>query len=194
MWGQFPSSNRAVTGDCESGWGAVTGGWRRSWGWRWGMGMPLGQGQGPSVGREGVPPPPFKPPRPCANPPPPHSNDSLPLPPPTPTPYRCPMPLCLPCPSLLCTSGRPTAETGVRPRSPPRGVAFSNSGPQPPPPPPTPSRPPKVFAPVFLRFENLGERVSAKGAENFFLPSWVFFFSPYVSTLKILRILWRIQK
>ena len=32
-----------------------------------------------------------------------------------------------------------------------------------------PSRPPKVFQPVFLQLEILGERVSAKGAENFFL-------------------------
>ena len=36
--------------------------------------------------------------------------------------------------------------------------------------PPPPPDPPKVFEPVFLRFEILGERVGAKGAENVFLP------------------------
>ena len=47
-----------------------------------------------------------------------------------------------------------------------RGETCSNSRPQPPPP-----DPPKVFEPVFLQFETLGERVGAKGAENFFCPS-----------------------
>ena len=50
---QFLSSYRAVTGDCEGAWGAVTDGWRCSWGWRWGMGMPLGQSQGRSLGGGG---------------------------------------------------------------------------------------------------------------------------------------------
>ena len=53
-------------------------------------------------------------------------------------------------------------------RSGQRGAACSNSKPQPAPPPP--SDPPKVFEPVFLQFEILGERVGAKGAEIFFLP------------------------
>ena len=62
--------------------------------------------------------------------------------------------------------------------------------------PPPPPDPPKVFEPVFLPFEILGERVGAKGAEIFFLLflRGYIFFSPYVSILKILRILWRIQK
>ena len=34
-----------------------------------------------------------------------------------------------------------------------------------------PFRPPKVFKLVFLHFEILGERVSAKGAKKIFLPS-----------------------
>ena len=48
------------------------------------------------------------------------------------------------------------------------------------PPPPPASRPPKVFEPVVLQFEILGERVRAKGAEFFFtpFPRW-YFFSPY---------------
>ena len=43
---------------------------------------------------------------------------------------------------------------------------------------------PKVFEPVFLQFEILGERVGAKGAENFFfaLPEGVFFFTRCVYT------------
>ena len=40
--------------------------------------------------------------------------------------------------------------------------------PDPPPLPPPPDPPPKVFEPVFLQFEILGERVGAKGAETFF--------------------------
>ena len=34
--------------------------------------------------------------------------------------------------------------------------------------PPTPPDPPKVFEPIFLQFEILGEGVGAKGAEIFF--------------------------
>ena len=60
-----------------------------------------------------------------------------------------------------------------------RGVVCSNSRPQPPPPPLPPLQtPPKVFEPVFLQFEVLGERVGAKGAEIFFLPflrGYIFF-------------------
>ena len=38
--------------------------------------------------------------------------------------------------------------------------------------PPSPSRPPKVFKPVFpANLRIWGEIVGAKGAENFFLPS-----------------------
>ena len=37
-------------------------------------------------------------------------------------------------------------------------------------PPPLPSRPPKVFEPVFLQFQILGESVGAKGTEIFFWP------------------------
>ena len=48
-----------------------------------------------------------------------------------------------------------------------RGAACSNS--RPPPPPPDPA--PKVFEPVLLQFQILGERVGTKGAENFFCPS-----------------------
>ena len=72
----------------------------------------------------------------------------------------------------------------------PRGTACSNSRPPPPP------DPPKVFEPVFLQFEILGERVGAKGAEIFFFLPFLrgVLFSPYVSILKIRRILWRIQK
>ena len=60
---------------------------------------------------------------------------------------------------------------------------------------PVPPDPPKVFEPMFLQFEILGERVGAKGAKIFFfaLPEGVFFLSD-VSILKILRILWRIKK
>ena len=50
--------------------------------------------------------------------------------------------------------------------------------PDPPPPPPDP---PKVFEPVSLQFEILGERVGTKGAEIFFLPflrGYIFFFHP----------------
>ena len=36
--------------------------------------------------------------------------------------------------------------------------------------PPPHSRPPKVFEPVFLQFEILGERVGAEGAKMSFLP------------------------
>ena len=58
------------------------------------------------------------------------------------------------------------------------GAARSNSRP----PPPSPD-PPKVFEPVFLHFEILGERVGAKGAENFLaLPEGVFFFTRCVYT------------
>ena len=65
------------------------------------------------------------------------------------------------------------------------------------PPPPPPSRPPPKFS--NLSFSNLrfwGERVGAEGAEFFFLPfpEGVISFFPCVSILKILRILWRIQK
>ena len=49
--------------------------------------------------------------------------------------------------------------------------------------PPSPSRPPKVFEPVFLQFDILGESVGAKGAENFFCPAeGVWFFTPCVYT------------
>ena len=51
--------------------------------------------------------------------------------------------------------------------------------PDPNPPPPAPD-PPKVFKPVFLQFEILGERVGAEGAEDFFLPflrGYFFFFA-----------------
>ena len=69
-----------------------------------------------------------------------------------------------------------------------RGANCSNSRP-----PPLPD-PPKVFEPVFLPFEILGEIVGTKGAKFFFAhPEAVYFFSPYVSALNILRILWRIQ-
>ena len=60
---------------------------------------------------------------------------------------------------------------------------------------PPPSRPPEVFEPVFLQFEIFGETASAAGARIFgFWPLKGEFFSPDVSILKILRILWRIQK
>ena len=74
------------------------------------------------------------------------------------------------------------------------GMARTVRIPDPNPPPPPPD-PPKVFEPIFLQFEILGERVGAKGTENFlpFLRGY-FCFTPYVSLLKILRILWRIQK
>ena len=49
----------------------------------------------------------------------------------------------------------------------PRGVACSNT--KPPPPSPPLSRPPKIFKPIFLQFEILGESVGAKGADFFFL-------------------------
>ena len=44
--------------------------------------------------------------------------------------------------------------------------------------PPPPPDPPKIFEPVFLQFEILGERVGAEGAEFFFfaLPEGVFLF------------------
>ena len=39
-----------------------------------------------------------------------------------------------------------------------------------PPPPSPPPDPPKVFEPLFLQFEILGERVGTEGAENLFTP------------------------
>ena len=79
---------------------------------------------------------------------------------------------------------------------PPEGPSAKGGGLfvfQTPPPPPDPS---KVFEPVFLQFEILGERVGAKGAEVFSLPfmrGYIFFFTLCLYT-QILRILWRIQK
>ena len=76
-------------------------------------------------------------------------------------------------------------------------VAEGQGGrPVPIPEPPPPPEAAKVFEPVFLQFEILGERIGAKGAENFFfaLPEGVFFFTPCVSMCLMLRILWRIQK
>ena len=40
LWGHFQSSYWGFAEGCESGWRAVTGGWRCSWGRRWGMGQP----------------------------------------------------------------------------------------------------------------------------------------------------------
>ena len=56
--------SRAVAGRSQgtwSGWGAVTGGWKRGWGWCWGMGIAFRWRQGRSVGgggEGGNPPPP----------------------------------------------------------------------------------------------------------------------------------------
>ena len=44
----------------QSGWGAVTGGWKCGWGGCRGMGMPLGESQGRRVGGEGGTPLPLK--------------------------------------------------------------------------------------------------------------------------------------
>ena len=75
-----------------------------------------------------------------------------------------------------------------------RGAACSNSNPLPPPP-PVPLQTPKVFEPVFVQFEVLGESVGAEGAPKFFCPpEGLFFFLPCVSIHKILRILWRIEE
>ena len=65
-----------------------------------------------------------------------------------------------------------------------------------PPPIPYQSRPPKFFEPVFLQFEIFGETASAGDDEKNFhlLRGNLFFLLPYVSILKTLRILWRIQK
>ena len=60
--------------------------------------------------------------------------------------------------------------------------------------PPPPSRPPKVFEPVFLQFEILGGNCWRQRRRNFFWASSGDFFLPNVSTLKILTFLWRIEK
>ena len=58
---------------------------------------------------------------------------------------------------------------------------------------PPPSRPPKVFEPVLLQFAISRKSAGAEGAEkNFGLLREGGL--PYVSILKMLRILWRIQK
>ena len=49
------------------------------------------------------------------------------------------------------------------------GGLFEFQTPTPPHPCPPPPDPPKVFEPVFLQFEILGERVGAEGTEIFFL-------------------------
>ena len=56
------------------------------------------------------------------------------------------------------------------------------------------SRPPNVFEPVFLQFEISGKSAGAGGVEKFFGLLTGNFSLPYVSILKILRILWRNQK
>ena len=55
------------------------------------------------------------------------------------------------------------------------------------------SRTPKVFEPIFLQFECWG-KLLAPARNSFWPPEGEKFFSPYVSILEILRILWRIQK
>ena len=40
--GAIPERLQSGHGGCESGWGAVTGGWKCGWGWCWAMRMPLG--------------------------------------------------------------------------------------------------------------------------------------------------------
>ena len=58
-----------------------------------------------------------------------------------------------------------------------------------------PPDPPKFSNPSFsnLRFWGKGSAPKAPKIFFFALPEGVFFFPPYVSILKILRILWRIQ-
>ena len=65
--GAVPERLQSGHRGCESGWGAVSGGWTCGWGWCWGMGMPFGY-RVRAVGG-GVPPP---------------SSDSLPYPLPPP--------------------------------------------------------------------------------------------------------------
>ena len=58
--GAVPERLQSGHGVCESGWGAVTGGWQCGWGWCWGMGMPFWGRVSAVGGGRGVPPPPFK--------------------------------------------------------------------------------------------------------------------------------------
>ena len=61
--------------------------------------------------------------------------------------------------------------------------------------PPSLQTPPKFSNLSFSNLRFLGKGSAPKASKIFFaLPERVYFFSPYVSTLKILRILWRIQK
>ena len=63
--------------------------------------------------------------------------------------------------------------------------------------PPPLQNPPKFSNPSFSNLSFWGKGSgpkAAKGAENFFSTFLRGFFSPYVSILEILRILWRIQK
>ena len=57
-----------------------------------------------------------------------------------------------------------------------------------------PPDPPKVLEPVFLQFEIWGKGLAPKAPKKIFPFLRGNFFLPYVSILKILRILWRIQK
>ena len=62
-----------------------------------------------------------------------------------------------------------------------------------PPPPQTP--PPKFSNPSFYNFRFWGKGLAPKGPKKFFaLLEGENLFSPYVSKLKTLRILWRLQK